>query len=206
MAVFKEEFLDKVKKELPKTFVPFDWEYAIKGGFGYDNNKLKSVYLYGSSGRPLITAKFNQIESGWEFEKIYIKKEGHSIEKAYDKNSNVVAKYLNFPSYNSDPSVLVNMEDENKDRIISILEKQIKLQKELKSGKIFYWQIEKNGQEVEIPYIFAEKTLSYNNKNITKSLSITQGLKMEDCKWFYKGKINKDNIETQNVEYIILNN
>ena len=206
MAVFKEEFLDKVKKELPKTSVSFDWEYAVKGGFGYNNNKLKSVYLYGSSGRPLVTAKFNKIESGWEFEKIYIKKEGSSIEKAYDKNSNVVAKYLNFPSYNGDPSVLVNMEDENKDRIINILEKQIKLQKELKSGKIFYWQIEKNGEDVETPYVFAEEPLSCGDKEINTPLSITKGLEIKNCKWFYKGKINKNNVETQNVEYVILNN
>ena len=206
MAVFKEEFLKEIKKELPETSVPFDWEYAVKGGFGYDNDKLKSVYLYGSSGRPLITAKFNQKESGWEFEKIYIKKEGYSIEKSYDKDSNIVAKYLNFPSYSGDPSVLVNMEDENKDRIINILEKQIKLQKELESGKIFYWQIEKNGQEVETPYIFAEETLSYSNKKINTPLLITQDLEIENCKWFYKGKINEDKIETQNVEYIILNN
>tara|TARA_R100000781_G_scaffold1092_1_gene1772 strand:+ start:41 stop:661 length:621 start_codon:yes stop_codon:yes gene_type:complete len=206
MAVFKEEFLNEIKKELPKTSVPFDWEYAVKGGFGYDNNKLKSVYLYGSSGRPLITAKFNQKESGWEFEKIYIKKEGYSIEKSYDKDSNVVAKYLNFPAYKGNPNVLVNMEDENKDRIISILEKQIDLQKRLESGKVFYWQIEKNGEEVETPYVFTEQPLSCNNKNIETPLLITQDLDIEKCMWFYKGKINEDNIETQNVEYIILNN
>ena len=96
--------------------------------------------------KPIV--KFQNKNSIWEFEKIYFKEPGNVIEEAFDKDFNVIAKYLGFSSYTGDPNTIVNIENkEEKEYIINILENQLKIIS-TSDDRIFCWQIEKNKKKL----------------------------------------------------------
>jgi len=202
---FKKEFVDHLKTLVPDKINNLNLTYPkLQVGYcRFNKNMLDSVYLESlsdGSGNEIIL-KFDYLGlNAYEFVGIYYCPDTCN-EYRFDKNLDLNAKYL------KDVSILPKLSKEEKLRFFNIFCKWKKIDKALweKREFITVWQVQKDGINVENPYLATHNELE-NKERYKIMYDIVDEANLSPNLWFCKADVSDDLSITKDLDdvYIIV--
>jgi hypothetical protein len=199
---FKKDFVQELIQLLPDNIkkIPLVYPDIQYGHARFNKDQLDSIYLEHIRDEKDndVTLKFqyrdfHYVSKSFIFKRLYFTNDG-SNEYGFDKDLNINAKYLKIPS------MLASLSLRNKVHVLGVLNEWWGLMRLFQNRETDYYieayQIEKDGEQVRIPYINYSPEVKHeelvNNYRFKNLNNYVEGLNFEDCGWFCKGSIDKD--------------
>ena len=212
---FQKDFIKELRLNMPEKIQKIDLIYPEKqlGYIRFDDDVLNAIYLSDIRDKydneVLIKLKYRDFhyrDPSFIFNGLYLNTDGAN-ETRFDKDLNITAKYL------TAPAMRPNLSEDKKFHILGILNEWWKITNKWREENEDHWitayQIEKNGINVKVPYIWnneENKQKKINNpKHLKKLCEIINEFDLEKCYYASKGSINdKYEVKRDNVIYLML--
>jgi len=201
--IFKKEFVEKLKLKIPENIKKFNLIYPEKqnGYVRFDKFKLNAVYLEDltdeHNNEILLKFKyrdFHYVPPNYIFDSIYVMSDGCN-EYRYDKNLELIAKYLR------DISIKSELDLKTKLHILNILIEWKNFNEKFKKEYICAYQIEKNKKKVKVSYAVFNDKLE-NNSSFEILNSMLEKFDVNNIDYFQKCKVINNKIIKEDIIYL----